>query len=183
MTARRAIPHRTRSAAISRSGRARRSSVVELPPFQRLLDDHRDAVYRYLLYSAGPNEADDCFQETWISALRAYPRLRSAENLRGWLLRIAHNKAIDASRSRGRRPVPVDEVPETPIAPPTHDGLDPALWSAVDALPPKQRSAVLLRFLADATHAEIGVALDCSQDAARRNLHEGLHRLRRDWTP
>ena len=172
----------TGAQAISRSRRDRRSSVVELPPFQRLLDDHRDAVYRYLLYSAGPNEADDCFQETWISALRAYPSLRSAENLRGWLLRIAHNKAIDASRARGRRPVPVEELPETPSGP-SPDGLDPGLWSAVDSLPAKQRGAVLLRFLADATHTEIGVALDCSQDAARRNLHEGLNRLRRDWTP
>jgi RNA polymerase sigma factor (sigma-70 family) len=172
----------TGSQAISRSRRARRSWTVELPPFQRLLDDHRDAVYRYLLYAAGPNEADDCFQETWISALRAYPSLRGADNLRGWLLRIAHNKAIDASRSRGRRAVPVDELPEIPVAP-SSDALDPALWSAVAALPTKQRGAVLLRFLADSSHAEIGVALDCSQDAARRNLHEGLNRLRRDWTP
>lgn len=154
---------------------------MDLPPFQRVLDDNRDAVYRYLVYTAGPNEADDCFQETWIAALRGYERLRSAENLRGWVLRIAHNKAIDATRRRSRRPVPVEAVPEQATR--DRDGVDPTLWAAVADLPPKQRGAVLLRFLADLDHAEIGLALDCSQDAARRNLHEGLTRLRKDWTP
>ncbi len=154
---------------------------MDLPPFQRLLDDNRDAVYRYVLYAAGPNEADDCFQETWLAALRAYGSLRNADNLRGWVLRIARNKAMDAARGRSRRPVPVEAVPEQA----TYDrnGLDPALWSAVGTLPPKQRGAVLLRFLADLDHAEIGLALDCSTDAARRNLHEGLNRLRKEWTP
>ena len=154
---------------------------MELPPFQRLLDDNRDAVYRYLLYAAGPNEADDCFQETWMAALRAYGSLRNSDNLRGWLLKIAHNKAMDAARGRSRRPLPVEAVPEQ--ATPERDGLDPTLWSAVASLPPKQRGAVLLRFLADLDHAEIGLALDCSTEAARRNLHEGLNRLRKDWTP
>lgn len=154
---------------------------MELPPFQRLLDDNRDAVYRYLLYAAGPNEADDCFQETWMSALRAYRSLRNADNLRGWLLKIAHNKAMDAARGRSRRPLPVEAVPEQATS--DRNGLDPTLWSAVAALPPKQRGAVLLRFLADLDHAEIGLALDCSTDAARRNLHEGLNRLRKEWTP
>ena len=44
---------------------------VRLPPFQRVLDEHRDAVHRFLLAAAGPNDADDCFQETFIAALRA----------------------------------------------------------------------------------------------------------------
>jgi RNA polymerase sigma factor (sigma-70 family) len=164
----------------SRSTARKRSSGVELPPFQRLLDDNRDAVYRYLVYTVGQNDADDCFQETWIAALRAYPRLRSGENLRGWLLRIAHNKAIDAVRAQARRAVPVGDVPEVAVG--DRDGLDPELWAAVAALPPKQRGAVLLRFLADLSHSEIGAALDCSPEAARRSLHEGLNRLRKEWT-
>ena len=74
----------------------------------------------------------------------------------------------------------MDEVPEVAVA--DRDGLDPELWTAVAALPPKQRGAVLLRFLADLSHSEIGAALDCSPEAARRNLHEGLNRLRKEWT-
>ena len=85
---------------------------VRLPPFQALLDEHRDDVYRFLVASLGRDEADDCFQETFISAMRAYPRLRDASNLRSWLFTIAHRKAIDAHRARTRRAVPVEEVPE-----------------------------------------------------------------------
>ena len=157
---------------------------MRLPPFQRFLDANRDAVYRYLVFVAGRDEADDAFQETFLAALRAYPSLRSTENLRGWVLRIAHNKAIDATRSRGRRPVPVEELPDLPAPPAaTPDGLDPELWACVRSLPDKQRGAVLLRFVADLGHAEIGVALSCSDDAARRNLHAGLKRLRKEWAP
>ena len=90
---------------------------MKLPPFQVVFEAERTDVYRFLLATAGPADADDCFQETWISALRAYPRLRSAENLRGWLLRIAQNKAIDAHRARGRRAVPVESLPDRVSAP------------------------------------------------------------------
>ena len=83
-----------------------------IPPFQTFLEEHRAVVYRFLLASAGPQDADDCFQETFLSALKAYPRLRHSDNLRGWVLAIATRKAIDAGRARSRRPVPVEELPE-----------------------------------------------------------------------
>ena len=60
------------------------------PPFQRFLDEQREPVWRFLVASVGREHADDCFQETFLAALRAYPRLRDAENLRGWALTIAH---------------------------------------------------------------------------------------------
>src|SRR5947209_2669666 len=82
---------------------------MALPPFQTALDEHRDTVARFLVATVGAQEADDCLQETLISALRAYPRLRPDSNIRAWLLTIARNKALDAHRSRGRRPVPVAE--------------------------------------------------------------------------
>ena len=51
---------------------------------------------------------------------------------------------------------------------------------AVDELPPKQRAAVTLRFAGDLPHAEIAAALGCSPEAARRSLHEGIKRLRKE---
>ena len=60
-----------------------------------------------LAATVGPQEADDCLQETLIAALRAYPRLRDGSNVRAWLFTIARNKALDEHRSRARRPVPV----------------------------------------------------------------------------
>jgi len=47
-------------------------------------------------------------------------------------------------------------------------------------LPEKQRVAVFLRSAAELSYAEVAEALDCSQDAARRNVHEGLKRLREE---
>jgi RNA polymerase sigma factor (sigma-70 family) len=150
---------------------------VALPPFQVLIDAHGDAVHRFLVASAGPGAADDCFQETFIAALRAYPRLRRGSNLRAWLFAIARNKAIDHHRATRRAPLPVEELPER-AAPPRAEPPNGDLWAAVAALPEKQRAAVVLRFVGDLSHREIGAVLDCSDAAARRNVHEGLKRLR-----
>ena len=83
-----------------------RRGAPKLPPFQQLLDEHGRDVLGFLIASVGPDEAEDCYQEALIAALRSYPRLDHADNLRGWLLTIAHRKAIDhhRSRARGARP-------------------------------------------------------------------------------
>lgn len=150
------------------------------PPFQWFLDEHRDHVYRFLVAAVGSQDADDCFQETFLSAMRAYPRLRANSNMRAWVLTIAHRKALDSHRSRGRRPLPVGEVPERPST----DGaaeLDAELWDEVRKLPAKQRAAVALRYAGDLPHDQIGRVLGCSEEAARRNVHEGLKKLRSTW--
>jgi RNA polymerase sigma factor (sigma-70 family) len=149
---------------------------MSLPPFQRFLDAHAPHVQRFLVAAVGRNDADDCFQETFLSALRAYPRLQHGTNLRAWVLTIAHRKAIDSHRGRARRAVPTENVPERPAREPTDR--DPELWAAVRALPPKQRDAVLLRYVNDLPHADIGTVLGCSEEAARRSVHEGVKQLR-----
>jgi RNA polymerase sigma factor (sigma-70 family) len=151
---------------------------MKLPPFQALLDEHRADIYRFCVATVGPSDADDCFQETWISALKAYPDLRRADNLRAWLFRIAQNKSIDAHRARGRRAVPVAAVPERPTSSPTD--ADPELWERVRDLPTKQRTAVFCRSVLGMSYAELAVLLESSEDAARRNVHEGLKRLKEE---
>ena len=151
--------------------------TATLPPFQALLDAHAAEVMAVLRGAVGRDAAEDCFQETFLAALRAYPRLGDAGNLRGWLLTIAHRKAIDHHRANGRQPLPVAEVAETPVRDPLPDD---GLWSAVAALPPKQRAAVALRYGSDLPHSEIAAALGCSPEAARRSLHEGMKRLRKE---
>ena len=153
---------------------------MSLPPFQVLLDSHGAVVHRFLVAAVGPADADDCFQEACIAALRAYPELDGDANLRGWLLKIAQRKAIDSHRAAARRALPAAELPEVAVpAPEPVDG-EPRLWAQVRALPEKQRNAVFLRSVADLSYAEVGLALDCSQDAARRSVHEGLKRLREE---
>jgi RNA polymerase sigma factor (sigma-70 family) len=157
---------------------------VPLPPFQALLDAHGRDVHRFLIASVGLTDADDCYQETWLAALRAYPKLRDASNLRSWLLTIAHRKVIDHVRARSRRPVPVGAAGELPAASTTLDPMAGTghgkLWARVAGLPDKQRTAVALRFLADSSYAEIATVMDTSEEAARRNVHEALKRLRKD---
>ena len=151
--------------------------MTTLPPFQTLLDEYATDVMGVLRGAVGRNDAEDCFQETFLAALRAYPKLRDAGNLRGWLLTIAHRKAIDHHRANGRQPIPVAEVTEVGVTDPEPgDGI----WELVGALPPKQRAAVALRYGSDLPHAEIAAALGCSPEAARRSLHEGLKRLRKE---
>jgi RNA polymerase sigma factor (sigma-70 family) len=158
-----------------------------LPPFQAFLDEHSTDVWRFLVATVGRQDAEDCYQETLIAALRAYPRLGSARekhNLRAWVLTIAHRKALDAHRASSRRAVPVGDPAEheQDVARAGSQG-DPAetdeeLWGAVRELPERQRSAVVLRFVGDLSHRDIGAALECSEEAARRSLHEGLKKLR-----
>ncbi len=136
------------------------------PPFQRFLDEQRDAVWRFLVASVGREHADDCFQETFLSAMRAYPRLRDGENLQAWVLTIAHRKAIDHHRARARRAVPVAELPERPAAPDPEPPGD--AWARVARLPARQRAVLLLRFAGDLTHAQIGAALGCIEEASRQ---------------
>ncbi|MGB7684915.1 MAG: sigma-70 family RNA polymerase sigma factor [Solirubrobacterales bacterium] len=160
--------------------------MSKLPPFQALIDRHAADVMAVLRGAVGRDGAEDCFQETFLSALRAYPKLKDDGNLRGWLITIAHRKAIDHHRARGRRPLPVADVGELPASgsgaafEPALDGGDDGVWAAVGALPPKQRAAVTLRYASDLPHAEIGAALGCSPEAARRSLHEGIKRLRKE---
>lgn len=151
-------------------------------PFQRFLDEHREAVHRFLVAAAGRDDADDCFQETFIAAMRAYPRLPADANERAWVLTIASRKAIDAHRGGRRRPEPSPDAGERAAAP-EPERPDPDLWRLVAELPAKQRGAVALRYVGGLSHAEIGDALNCSEQAARRNLHEALRKLRERWTP
>jgi RNA polymerase sigma factor (sigma-70 family) len=130
----------------------------------------------------GPGEAEDCFQETFLAALRAYPRLRDASNLKSWVLTIAHRKALDAHRARRRRPEPVEAVPEAGSeGSPDGQVPDPELWGAVRGLPPKQRAAVVHRFVADLAYRDIARVMGTTEEAARRNVHEGVTKLREVW--
>jgi RNA polymerase sigma factor (sigma-70 family) len=156
--------------------------VSSLPPFQRFLDAHADDVLRFLIASVGRHDADDAFQETFLSALRAYERLTPDSNLRGWVLTIAHRKAMDVHRSRARNPLPVAELEH-------HAGSRPGpgaaadegdAWERVRALPPRQRAVLTLRHAGDLTYAEVAAVLGGTEDAARRAAADGLKTLRKE---
>ena len=158
--------------------------TTTIPPFDAFLEEHRESVYRFLVAAVGRDDADDCFQETFLSALRAYGRLTDGSNLRGWVLTIAQRKAVDVHRSRRRGRRVADAALTAALAmagngathaAAEHDA-DP--WDAVRRLPPRQRVAVLYRYVSDLAYAEIGRLMGTSEEAARQNVHAGLKRLR-----
>jgi RNA polymerase sigma factor (sigma-70 family) len=150
-----------------------------LPPFQEVVDRHGRDVLRLCAALAGPAAADDCYQETMLAALTAYPRLRDPGSVRSWLLTIASRKAVDGFRATARTTPVAEPDPGATEDPPRRDD---ALWAQVRALPHKQRVAVAYRFVLDLAYREIGAAMDTTEEAARRNVHEGLKRLREDST-
>jgi RNA polymerase sigma factor (sigma-70 family) len=151
---------------------------MDLPPFQSLFEDSRSDVYAFLVAMVGSQDAEDCWQETWLSALRSYPKLKDASNLRSWVMTIAHRKGLDALRRRSSEPHPTERVPDSV----SHASADhePLLWAKLGSLPPKQRSSVFLRVVGDMTYAEVASILNCSEDAARQSARQGLNKLREE---
>ena len=150
-----------------------------MQPFEAIVAEHGPVVLRVCRALLGPVEADDAWSETFLAALRAYPELRPDSNVRGWLVTIAHRKAIDQLRARGRAPEPAGDLPDgLPGGDPGPEPADTELHGALAALPYKQRGAVVYRYLADLPYAEVATLLECSAAAARRNAADGIARLR-----
>jgi RNA polymerase sigma factor (sigma-70 family) len=153
---------------------------VTLPPFEDVVQTHGRTVWRVCRALLGPVEADDAWSETFLAALRAYPQLRPDSNVEAWLVTIAHRKAIDQTRARARRPLPVDPRPE-------HRTLneearwDRDLCAAMQALPFKQRMAVAYHYVAGMPYADVAALVGGSQDAARRAAADGVATLRKTY--
>jgi len=155
------------------------SAPVSTPPaFQVFLDEHSAPVLAFLRAMVAPSDVDDCFQETFIAALRAYRRM-DGRHPRAWVMTIAKRKAIDHHRARARRPEPRAELPES-VAGDGHpsEASDERVRAAVSALPETQRAAIALRYAADLPYREIAAALGCSEQAARRRVSDAHRALR-----
>jgi RNA polymerase sigma factor (sigma-70 family) len=148
------------------------------PAFQPFFLAQRGAVLRLLVGMVGPVDAEDCFQETFLKALRAWPPPVEGRQLDAWVLTIAHRAAIDHLRAGGREHA-VDVVPEQAVVDDLAALEAEDLWHAVGSLAPRQRAAVVLRTVLDYSHAQSAEVLDCSEDAARRAYADGIAALRR----
>jgi RNA polymerase sigma factor (sigma-70 family) len=151
-------------------------------PFEEIVVEHGPVVLRVCRALLGPDDTQDAWSETFLSALRAYPDLRPDSNIRGWLVTIAHHKVIDQHRRAKRTPRPLGDLPELPSKDVNQEPPDDGLRVALEALPPKQRGAVVYRYLADLAYAEVGDLLACSPEAARRNAADGIAALRTTYT-
>jgi len=151
-------------------------------PFEEVVREHAAMVMRVVRALLGPADADDAWSATFLAALEAYPRLRPGSNVGGWLVTIAHRKAVDVLRAGARSPVATGPAPEDAWI--DDDGpveRDPALWGALQSLPFKQRAAIVHHHLAGLPYAEVGALVGSTEAAARRAAADGLARLRRAY--
>ena len=151
------------------------------PPFEDVVTRHGPAILRVCRAVLGHADADDAWSDTFLAALRAYPGLPADANVEAWLVRIAHNKAIDITRAAARRAVPLADVAEARSADLDADGRDLDLHTSLAALPAKQRQAVAYHYLGGLPYAEIAAIVGGSTDAARRAAADGIARLRRTY--
>ncbi|HTW97986.1 MAG TPA: sigma-70 family RNA polymerase sigma factor [Acidimicrobiales bacterium] len=144
-----------------------------------MVREHGEVVLRVCRAVVGPVDADDAWSETFVSALAAYPRLRPGSNVRGWLVTIAHRKAIDRIRIAQRAPLPVEQLPERGSGGGEPELPDRELWTAVATLPTKQRAAVAYHYVAGLAYAEVAGLLGGTEAAARRSAADGIASLRK----
>ena len=153
-----------------------RAGSPRIPPFERFYAEHCNEVYGYLARLLGRDTAEDAFQETFLRALDAYPRLEHGRHLRAWAFTIATRVALDERRRR--RPVSGFPEPATADEQPAYAQLE----DLAGDLPPTERAAVVLRYGYDLPYADIAVALGSTEAAARQAASSGVRRLRRRIT-
>lgn len=156
-------------------------------PFEQAVQRHGGTVLKVCRAVLGPGpDADDAWQETFLAALREWPSLDPMTPLEPWLVRVAGRKAIDVIRARNRRAVPLGELPErTPghgSAAPEAVGHAVELWTAVAALPERQRLAVAYHYLGGLPHAETAAVIGGSPESVRKASADGIKALRGIWT-
>ena len=154
---------------------------MSVRPFEEVVAEHGATVLRVCRAVLGPDEAEDAWSETFLSALRAYPDLAPGANIEAWLVTIAHRRAIDIGRARTRRAVPTDMQSDRTARGADPAERDPDLWSAVQRLPDKQRRAVAYHHIAGLPFTEIAELLGNSPAAARRAAADGIAALRRHY--
>jgi len=159
------------------------------PTFESLVERLSMEIYSYLWRMLRHTaDAEDCLQETFLRAFRAYPRLRVDSNPRAWLYKIATNTAKTSLARRSRREASTGDLQEWGAE--QHDDsaevgersqLLATLMSLVQALPHKQRAALLLRKYQGLRYAEVAEIIHSTEEAARANVYQALKRLRAEW--
>ena len=168
--------------------------VTRPPDFEALVTAHSSEIFAYLWrWLHDTADAEDCLQETFLRAYRAYPRLDAGAQHRAWLYKIATNVAHTHGGRRARaaaRTVDLDldslPAPASPLEGVQRRQLLRAVRRMVEALPPQQRAALILRQYQGLSYPAVARALNCTEAAARANVYQALQKLRAefaDWEP
>ena len=157
---------------------------------ERLYDEHASALFAFLLnFTHDENDTRDVLQEIFIKLARQPDLLHSARDERAFLLRLAHNAAIDAMRRHGTRSRHQEQFgAEQPAAfAPTSDPDEAEfrteLSAALGELPADQRAVVHLKLWAGLTFEEIAATLEIPPNTAASRYRYGLDKLRTRLRP
>jgi len=152
--------------------------------FDQLVERHRSEILAYLMRLLGDtHDAEDACQDTLLAAYRAFERLAPDSNARAWLYKIATNTAFNALKRRKRKATHIMDIDLDRLSADSAPALEQreqlrAIAQAVEALPPKQRAALMLRQFQGLRYAEIAASLGCSEASARANVYQAIKKLR-----
>jgi RNA polymerase sigma-70 factor, ECF subfamily len=162
-----------------------RIRVGDLASFDRLVERHRDVVYRVAARIVGPDDAADVSQDAFLRAFHRLDQLGAGASFRAWLLQITHNAAV--SHVERRRPEPVDPAaPE--VEGPSDASLTPAalleqhervrrLEAKIRLLRIEHRSVLVLRDVEGLSYEEIGAATETPIGSVKGRLHRARREL------
>ena len=166
-----------------------RTKQGDLHAFEALVERHAGVVHRVAARVVGPDDAEDVSQDAFLRAFHRLPTFRGTAPFRAWLLRIAHNTALNALARK--RPDPVD-----PHGDGDADAGDPAapaerepamrlerverarrLEGKLAGLRPAYRSLLVLRDLEGLSYEEIADVLDVPLGTVKGRLHRARGEL------
>lgn len=160
------------------------------PDLERLYDEHAQALFAFLLnFTRDENDTRDLLQEIFTRLAREPGLLRGARDERAFLIRLAHNAAIDSMRRRGTRQKYHDQFAEEGVSifaadeNPDVAAFRESLSRALDELPDDQRAVVHLKLWENLTFEQIATALDISPNTAASRFRYGIDKMRERLRP
>lgn len=157
---------------------------------ERLYDAHAPSLFAFLLnFLRDENDTRDLLQEIFVKIAREPELLKNVHNERAFLIRLAHNAAIDLIRRRGARERTRENFAagEMPVFAPTDDPDEvifrQQLSAALAELPEEQRAVVHLKLWEGMTFEAIADALGLSPNTAASRYRYGLDKLRERLRP
>ena len=159
------------------------------PEFEHLVETYGGEIYVYLwrLFDGSVEDAEDCLQDTYLRAFQAYHRLRPDSNYRAWLYKIATNSGLTSLKKK-RRQTDFQEGLDGDNAPSLDDAVEQRITleqvaRAVETLPEKQKSSLILRKYQALSYEEIATIIGGDERSARANVYQGLRKLRKMFNP
>ena len=157
----------------------------DLAGLEVLFELHRLAVLRTAYGIVGNSHlAEDVTQQVFVELFTAIRRFDPERPFAPWLYRVVVNISLKELRRRDRRSLPLEEAAaDLPSLDPLPDlvaeesEIRRSIWTAIQALSPKQRAAVVLRYYHGFSEAEMAVALGCRRGTVKSRLHSALRRL------